>query len=65
MKTNFGKKEALVQEVEDAVLEVHTQLGSELLESAHEACPTYELELRGLSVQRQVVMPISYSDTVM
>jgi GxxExxY protein len=46
----------------DAALRVHRALGPGLLESAYEACLEYELRKRGLSVLRQVILPIRYED---
>ena len=43
-----------------AAIEVHRELGPGLLESAYESCLAYELHLRGLSVERQKVLPIEY-----
>jgi GxxExxY protein len=44
----------------DAAIAVHTALGPGLLESAYQACLTYELTSRGLRVQTQVPLPIKY-----
>ena len=44
----------------DAALKVHRALGPGLLESAYEHCLDHELGLRGLSVSRQVPLPIHY-----
>jgi GxxExxY protein len=44
----------------DAGLKVHRALGPGLLESAYEHCLAHELVSRGLSVRRQVSMPIVY-----
>lgn len=44
----------------DAAVKVHSALGPGLLESAYEAVITKELECRGLSVVRQVAVPIQY-----
>ena len=44
----------------DAAIAVHTALGPGLLESAYQACLAYELNSRGLKVQTQVPLPISY-----
>lgn len=44
----------------DAGLKVHRALGPGLLESAYEQCLAHELGLRGLSVRRQVALPIVY-----
>ena len=43
-----------------AAIEVHTQLGPGLLEKIYEKCLFIELELRGLTIQRQVRLPVSY-----
>ena len=48
----------------DCALKVHSALGPGLLESVYEACLAYEIESRGLSVQRQVSLPVRYGDTV-
>ncbi len=44
----------------DAAYTVHRNLGPGLLESIYEACFCYELQKRGLAIQRQVSMPIHY-----
>ena len=41
-------------------LEVHRQLGPGLLESAYEACLSFELSSRKIHHQRQVMLPILY-----
>lgn len=44
-----------------AAIEVHRVLGGPgLLESVYESCLCQELTLRGLSVKRQVAVPVSY-----
>lgn len=43
-----------------AAIEVHRLLGPGLLESIYERCLCYELELRGMSVRRQVDVPVVY-----
>ncbi|MBT1071324.1 GxxExxY protein [Pelotalea chapellei] len=43
-----------------AAIEVHRLLGPGLLESAYEECMSRELELRGIKVKRQVMLPIEY-----
>ena len=47
----------------DACFKVHTTLGPGLLESVYESVLFYELEKRGLSVNKQQVIPISYDGT--
>ena len=46
----------------DACYLIHTGLGPGLLESVYEAVLARELERRGLGVQRQVPVPIVWSD---
>ena len=43
-----------------AAIEVHTNLGPGLLESAYEECLCHELLLRKLSYERQKPLPLSY-----
>jgi GxxExxY protein len=60
-KLNGGEAvEALAASVVDAGLKVHRALGPGLLESAYEHCVAHELSRRGLSVARQVGLPLSY-----
>ena len=47
-------------QVVEASIEVHSQLGPGLLESAYELCLARELKERGLTVDRQVGVPIRY-----
>ncbi len=44
----------------DAAFSVHSKLGPGLLESVYEICLTHELQKRGLSVERQVILPVVY-----
>ena len=44
----------------DACFRLHTVLGPGLLESVYEAALTYELEKRGLRVNRQQSLPVVY-----
>ena len=46
----------------DAAYKVHTTLGPGLLESVYEAVLAYELDQRGLKVQRQVPIAITYEN---
>ncbi|MDD2519861.1 MAG: GxxExxY protein [Kiritimatiellae bacterium] len=46
--------------VVDAAIAVHRELGPGLLESVYEAILADELAARGLSVARQVMVPIAY-----
>lgn len=51
---------AISGQVVDAAMRVHSKLGPGLLESAYQACLTYELCKRGLNVRTQVRLPIVY-----
>jgi GxxExxY protein len=46
----------------DAAIAVHRELGPGLLETVYEVVLAYELKRRGLSVERQVPIPIRYKD---
>ena len=46
--------------VVDAAVVAHRELGPGLLESVYEVIMAYELGQRGLSVRRQVPIPIHY-----
>ena len=50
----------LSSEIIGAAIEVHKALGPGLLESAYEECLSYELGLRGLLVERQKPLAITY-----
>ena len=47
-----------------AAMKVHTAVGLGLLESAYELCLAHELTRLGLSVQKQILLPIRYEDLV-
>jgi GxxExxY protein len=46
----------------DACMKIHMRLGPGLLEGAYEAVVAYELGRRGLSVERQVPIPLLWED---
>lgn len=46
----------------DSAMQVHRELGPGLLESVYEAALSIELESRGLRVQRQVPITVSYKN---
>jgi GxxExxY protein len=63
--TEMTEKESLDKITEviiGAAIKVHRALGPGLLESAYEACLTYELAECGLSVERQKPLPLVYRD---
>jgi GxxExxY protein len=55
----------ITEAVIGAAIEVHRALGPGLLESAYEACLEAELVARGLTVDRQVAMPLVYRDVIL
>ena len=52
--------ESLTEKIIAAAIEVHRELGPGLLESTYEACLVHEFTSRGLSVARQVELPVDY-----
>jgi GxxExxY protein len=52
----------LTEKIIGAAIEVHRHLGPGLLESAYEACLTYELGRMGLSVEQQKALPLVYKE---
>jgi GxxExxY protein len=50
----------IAREIVDAAVCIHRELGPGLLESVYEAVLAYELAERGLKVERQVPVPITY-----
>ena len=52
----------LTEKIIGAAIEVHRHLGPGLLESAYETCLAYELEKRGLMVERQKALPLVYKE---
>ena len=52
----------LSYKVRGAMFEVYKTLGPGLLESIYESALVYELELMGLSVKRQVALPLKYKN---
>ena len=57
-------EERLGKVVLDSAFAVHTALGPGLLESVYERCLEYEIQKRGIAVQRQVTLPVKYDGVV-
>jgi GxxExxY protein len=53
-------KEKIGRDIVDSSFKIHTTLGPGLLESAYEACLSYELENRGYTIERQKPQSIQY-----
>jgi GxxExxY protein len=52
--------ERIAAKVVDAAYKLHKTLGPGLLESVYEAFFCHELKLRGLKVERQIQLPLTY-----
>lgn len=55
----------ITYEIRGAVYDVYKELGPGLLESVYEEALCFELEKRGLTVERQVQVPIKYKGIVL
>jgi len=53
-------EEYIASQIVDSSLKVHRYLGPGLLEKVYEKCLCYELESRGMVVERQVKLAIVY-----
>ena len=54
----------IAKEIVDAAYHVHTRLGPGLLETVYEVVLAHELKKRGLSVERQVAIPVEYDGII-
>lgn len=52
----------ITEKIIGCAIEVHKQLGPGLLESAYEECLYFELIHNGLSVRKQVALPLIYKE---
>jgi len=59
-ETTNSEIERVATEIVDAVFKIHDELGPGLLESVYEACLVHALRKRGLTVFRQIPVPIVY-----
>jgi GxxExxY protein len=50
----------LTREIISAAIDVHKEIGPGLLESAYEACLVHELTDRGVKLERQKPLPVTY-----
>ena len=57
---NRRSLDELTESIIGAAIDVHRELGPGLLEQAYEACLVFELLNRGLSVERQKLLPVIY-----
>lgn len=52
--------EEIARKIVNAAIKVHTALGPGLLESAYQKCMEYELKQDGLTVECELILPITY-----
>ncbi len=52
--------EEVAKKIVDAAIKVHTFLGPGLMKSAYQKCMEYELKKNGVSVECEVLLPITY-----
>lgn len=52
----------ITEKIIGCAIEVHKRLGPGLLESAYEECLSYVIERAGLTIDRQVPVPVVYRD---
>jgi len=55
----------ITYEIRGAIYDVYKELGPGLLESVYEEALCYELEKRGLTVERQKQVPVNYKGNVL
>ena len=55
-----AQRDPLTGRIIGAAIEVHRQVGPGLLESAYRECLCWELQHRGLAVEREVALPLVY-----
>ena len=55
----------ITYEIRGAIYDVYKDLGPGLLESVYEEALCFELEQRGLEVERQIQVPITYKGNVL
>ena len=55
-------RDPLTHAIIGAAIEVHKEVGPGLLEKSYSTCLARELALRGISHQREVILPIQYKD---
>ena len=57
---NTEGKDSITEKIIGAAIEVHKSLGPGLLESVYETCLCHELQLLGMTFERQKTLPVVY-----
>lgn len=52
----------LSEKIIGAAIEVHRSLGPGLLESAYQECLFFELKSKGIKVEKEIALPITYKE---
>jgi GxxExxY protein len=60
LESTGAERDPLTSSIIGAAIEVHRNLGPGLLESIYETCLAWELVERGLGVEQQVAVPVTY-----
>ena len=60
---DYNNIDDLTGAVIKAATEVHQIIGPGMMESVYQECLSHELDLRGISFERQKKLPIEYKDT--
>lgn len=61
-ETTSGEIERVAHEVVDAAFKIHSKVGPGLLESAYQTLMIHELTKRGLTIEKEVPVPVIYED---
>jgi GxxExxY protein len=57
-----AKREKVFEQILDSAFFVHSEIGPGLLESAYEQCLYYHLSKKGLKVEKQKGMPLTFCE---
>ncbi|MCB9965128.1 MAG: GxxExxY protein [Rhodospirillales bacterium] len=50
------------EEILDSAIKIHRALGPGLLESVYQNCLLYELEKKGITCQKEIILPVKYEE---
>lgn len=62
LNQNSERLNSITGQIIGAAIEAHRTVGPRLLESAYEVCLVYELKQRGLSLEQQKPLPVTYKN---
>ncbi len=54
----------ITEEIIHSAIKVHTTLGPGLLENVYQGCLAYELEKKGIHVQKELTLPVKYDEMI-